>query len=123
MLSRAAAPNRVVACPSVAHCAHARVDAYTCGVVCDSGFELQSGACVSQCAGLNTTCEPGYVAEVVCVQGPQTLYNCSACPPRAGFGAAPFDSGVDASSEPRRSLNWFSKTQGLPNENFWEFIL
>ncbi len=94
VLSRAAAPNRVVVCPSVAHGAHARVDAYTCGVVCDAGFELQAGACVSQCAGLNATCEPGYAAEVVCVQGPQTLYNCSACPPRAGFGGAPFDSGA-----------------------------
>lgn len=94
VLSRAAAPNRVVPCRSVAHAAHARVDAYTCGVVCDAGFELQAGACVSQCAGLNATCEPGYAAEVVCVQGPQTLYNCSACPARAGFGAAPFDSGA-----------------------------
>lgn len=94
VLSRAAAPNRVVACPSVANGAHARVDAYTCGVVCDAGFELQAGACVSQCTGLNATCEPGYAAAAVCVQGPQTLYNCSACPPRAGFGAAPFAAGA-----------------------------
>ena len=94
VLSRAAAPNRVVACPSVANGAHARVDAYTCGVVCDAGFELQAGACVSQCTGLNATCEPGYAAAAVCVEGPQTLYNCSACPPRAGFGAAPFAAGA-----------------------------
>ena len=91
VLSRAAAPNRVVTCPSVAHGSHARADPYTCGVECDAGFVLQGGACVSPCAGLNASCERGWAAEVRCEQGPQTLYNCSRCPPQAGFGAAVFD--------------------------------
>jgi hypothetical protein len=46
---------------------------------------------VSHCLGLNTTCERGWAAELGCVQGAQTLYNCTQCLPRAGFGAAAFD--------------------------------
>ena len=91
VLSRAVAPNRVVTCPSVAHGSPVRVDPVTCGIECDSGFVLQEGQCVSVCHGLNATCERGWAAEMACVQGAQTLYNCSQCPPQAGFGAAAFD--------------------------------
>ena len=91
VLSRAVAPNRVVTCPSVAHGSPVRVDPVTCGIECDSGFQLREGQCVSHCLGLHTTCERGWAAELGCVQGAQTLYNCTQCQPRAGFGAAAFD--------------------------------
>lgn len=92
VLSRAVAPNRVVACPPVAHGVPVRLDPYTCGVECDPGFtQGPEGACVSPCAGLNASCEAGWAASLTCHQGTDRLYNCSRCPPRAGFGAAPFE--------------------------------
>ena len=94
VLSRAAAPNRVLACPPVAHGSHARVDAYTCGVECDAGFRLEGGpggACVSECTGLVAACTAGTYAAESCAEGPRTLYRCAACEARAGFGAAAWD--------------------------------
>lgn len=92
VLSRAAAPNRVVSCPEVANGSPVRLDAYTCWTECDAGFaRADGGACVSPCAGLEASCEAGWAASATCQQGPAVLYNCSRCPPRAGFGAAAFD--------------------------------
>jgi hypothetical protein len=94
VLSRAAAPNRVLACPPVAHGSHARADPYTCGVQCDAGFRLEGGpggACVSECAGLVAACSAGTYAAESCAEGPRTLYRCAACEARAGFGAAAWD--------------------------------
>ena len=88
VLSRMAAPNRVVACASVAHGKAVRRDAYTCGIDCDEGFRLQGGVCVSGCAGMNATCGTGYHAVETCQEGPTTMYLCEQCVPRAGHGAA-----------------------------------
>ena len=91
VLSRAAAPNRVINCPSVAHGSPVREDAYTCGIRCDAGFELRAGACVSVCDGLSASCARGWRAVQSCQQGSQTLYNCSLCPTRDGYGAGEFE--------------------------------
>jgi len=88
VLSRRAAPNRVVSCPSVLHGQAVRRDAHTCGIDCDAGFRFESGACVSNCAGLNATCAAGFYAVQTCVEGSQTLYRCEACLAMAGHGAA-----------------------------------
>ena len=92
-LSRAAAPNRVVTCPTVAHGAAVREDAYTCGIACDAGFELSSTAegsvCVSVCAGLNATCPETYRATGECLQGSQVFYDCAPCPPQPGYATRP----------------------------------
>lgn len=91
VLSRMAAPNRVVACASVAHGKAIRRDTYTCGIQCDAGFRLEGGACVSGCAGLNETCAAGFFAAEVCEEGPRTMYRCEPCLARAGHGAAAWD--------------------------------
>ena len=91
VLSRRAAPNRVVSCPSVLHGTAVRRDAYTCGIDCDPGFRLEGGVCLSGCAGMNATCEAGFFAADTCQEGPRTLYSCRQCIPRAGHGAAAWD--------------------------------
>jgi hypothetical protein len=99
VLSRVAAPNRVVTCPSVAHGSPVRVDPYTCGGVCDAGFELTGSGgeakCVSVCAGLNETCPDTYRASETCMQGSQALYRCSPCPLNPGFATRAPVEGVD----------------------------
>jgi hypothetical protein len=91
VLSRAAAPNRVLTCPAVANGSPVREDAYTCGIACHTGFVLRAGACVSVCDGLNTSCALGSKAVQSCTQGALTLYNCSLCPSVEGHGAGEFD--------------------------------
>ena len=95
ILSGRAAPNRILKCPNVAHGTPHRSDLYTCTTVCDAGFTLQHGACLSVCAGLELSCDSGYFAVSECEQGPETLYNCSVCPFKPGFGARAAEKGVD----------------------------
>lgn len=89
VLSRPAAPNRVLTCPAVAHGSVVREDPYTCGTVCDAGFELSSTAegraCVSECTGLNETCPEAHRATSECLQGSRVFYRCSPCAPQPGF--------------------------------------
>jgi hypothetical protein len=91
VLSRRAAPNRVVSCPSVKNGKAKRNSAWTCGIDCDWGFRLESGVCVSGCAGMNETCAAGAYAAETCQEGPKVMYRCEQCVPRAGHGAAAWD--------------------------------
>jgi hypothetical protein len=90
VLSRRAAPNRVVSCPSVANGKAKRINAWTCGIECKAGFRLEGGLCVSGCAGLNETCAAGHYAAETCQEGARKLYRCERCMPKAGHGAAPW---------------------------------
>jgi hypothetical protein len=90
VLSRRAALNRVVSCPSVANGKAQRLSAWLCGIVCNAGFRLEGGVCVSGCAGLNETCAAGYYAAETCHEGTRKLYRCERCMPKAGHGAAPW---------------------------------
>jgi len=90
VLSRAAAPNRVLTCPAVANGSPVREDAYTCGIACHTGFVLRAGACVSVCDGLNASCARGSKAVQSCQEDALTLYNCSLCPALEGHGAGEF---------------------------------
>ena len=92
VLSRTAAPNRVLTCPEVANGSPVRVDPFTCGITCDAGFTLTDGACISNCRNLNTSCARGWAAVDICFQHEQTLFNCTICPSRDGFGNDEFDS-------------------------------
>jgi hypothetical protein len=49
ILSARAAPNKIITCPSVVNGTPQHIDLYTCSVVCDDGYVLQNGACVSVC--------------------------------------------------------------------------
>jgi hypothetical protein len=88
VLSRRAAPNRVVSCPSVANGKALRRDSWTCGIDCQAGFRLEGGVCVSSCAGLNETCAAGFYAAETCQEGARTLYRCEPCGALTGHGAA-----------------------------------
>jgi len=90
ILSAAAAPNRVIACPNVLNGQASRSDLYTCSVVCDDGYVLQNGVCVSVCLAsgvVQTSCATGYYASAQCQQGSLTLFNCSLCEAMPGFAA------------------------------------
>ena len=99
VLSRAAAPNRVVTCPTVAHGSPVRVDYYTCGTACDPGFRLSTSAegdaCVSECTGFNATGPDTFRATSTCIQGSLVLYQCAPCPPQPGFATRPPVEGTD----------------------------
>ena len=95
VLSGQAAPNRILTCPAVANGTPQRSDLYTCTTVCDAGFALQEGACVSVCAGLTVSCASGYYATEQCQQGSLSLYNCSLCASQPGFGMRAAVGGVD----------------------------
>jgi hypothetical protein len=98
VLSARAAPNRILPCPPVANGTPQRSDLYTCTTACDPGFTLHDGTCVSVCAGpgiLQVACPSGFFATAECQQGPVTLYNCSACSSKPGFGGRAAEPGVD----------------------------
>lgn len=99
VLSRGAAPNHLVACPAVPHGSPMRVDAYTCGTVCDTGFQLSNSTdgdvCVSVCAGLDSTCAESYRATSECLQDSLTFYHCTPCAPQPGFETRPPAEGID----------------------------
>jgi hypothetical protein len=95
VLSTKEAPNRILTCPDVAHGTPIRIDLYTCTIVCEEGYVLLGGACVSVCAGLQVSCASGYFATEQCEQGSLTLYNCSLCASAPGFGARAAEQGSD----------------------------
>ena len=91
-LSQVAGPNRVLACPGVAGGVVARSaeDATKCDFECIAPLVKQHLACVSPCAGLNSTCS--HAALSACVDaGGARFFNCSVCPPRPGFETKAFD--------------------------------
>jgi len=99
ILSARAAPNKILTCPSVVNGTPQRIDLYTCSVVCDDGYVLQNGACVSVClmsGVVQTSCATGYYATAQCQQGSLTLFNCSLCESRPGFAARAPDPNVDS---------------------------
>ena len=95
VLSAMVSPNRILTCPDVANGTPQRSDLYTCTTLCDAGYALLGGACVSVCAGLEVSCASGYFATAECQQGPVTLYNCSVCVSEPGFGTRAAEQGVD----------------------------
>jgi hypothetical protein len=95
ILSGRASPNKILTCPSVTHGTPQHSDLYTCTIVCDAGFTLQNGACVSVCAGLQVSYTSGYFATAECLQGPVTLYNCSVCVSQPGFGQRAAQQGIN----------------------------
>lgn len=98
ILSAAAGPNKVITCPSVLNGQASRIDFYTCSVVCNEGYVLQNGACVSVCLAsgvVQTSCATGYYATAQCQQGSLTLFNCSLCQSMPGFAARARDLSVD----------------------------
>lgn len=95
ILSRVVAPNKVLTCAAVANGSAYASDLVSCGIECDAGFVLDNGKCVSVCAGLSLECPSGYFATAECQQGSLSLYNCSVCPSREGFGARAALQGVD----------------------------
>ena len=86
VLSRAVAPNRVISCPTTKNGVAQRIDAYTCGLLCDAGFQLSGSECVSVCQGMTPSCTAGSYAEDSCFDGTRTLYLCNNCSAMPGFG-------------------------------------
>jgi len=99
VLSRSAAPNRIVTCAQVANGTQQRSDPYTCATVCDPGFVLETtesgDSCVSVCHGMLSSCPIGYFATNECQQGSSSFYNCSLCDAHPGFGAQLAVKGID----------------------------
>jgi hypothetical protein len=96
-LSRAAGPNRVVPCPSVAHATVWRNsdDPTKCDFACIAPFVQTGSACVSPCAGLASACAHAAVSSCVDSAGSQ-FYDCMACPALAGFETKAFEVGAPA---------------------------
>ena len=99
VLSRSAAPNRIVTCPQVANGTQQRSDPYTCATVCDPGFVLETtesgDSCVSVCHGMLSSCPIGYFATNECKLGSLSFYNCSLCDAHPGFGVQLAVQGID----------------------------
>jgi hypothetical protein len=99
VLSRSAAPNRIVTCAQVANGTQQRSDPYTCATVCNPGFVLETtesgDRCVSVCHGMLSSCPIGYFATNECQEGSSSFYNCSLCDAHPGFGVQLATPGTD----------------------------
>jgi hypothetical protein len=93
-LSRATAPNTVVACPAVAHGAHAvSADPTKCAFACDAGYTQTATACELGCtvngsALTRTACDTGEYARAQCDGNGVAYYGCAACAEVPGSAAA-----------------------------------
>ena len=84
VLSREAAPNRLVTCPQVENGVVKASDAYTCDFICDSGYVQQGNTCVSLCDTFATSCPPTFKHIGTCDAHGVQHYSCQACDPLPG---------------------------------------
>lgn len=94
VLTRVERPNKIVDCPAVTNGEPQRVDAYTCGFVCDNGYikNEDGSACIHKCSNYSTTCEIGFYhdADDICVQDAQNYYKCYECSKHNGHFTEPW---------------------------------
>lgn len=96
ILTRVERPNKRVDCPAVTNGEPQRVDAYTCGFVCDVGYitSEDGSACIHKCSNYTTSCENGFYhdADDICTQDAQNYYKCYECDKHNGHHAQPWSS-------------------------------
>ena len=84
VLSREAAPNRIIDCPNVENGLPHRLDELTCDFTCNNGYVKHGDHCVSECEAYTTTCPPTFKASTTCEANSIEHYGCEECDTREG---------------------------------------